>query len=126
MTDCTHIPNFGDAGGYVCVGDSATWTRGDFTLRATVHADEDTKPTDFDCYSDDHIAAWAADEWCFVGVVVTISAADVELGAASLWGIDCNFPGGDNSYLREVAADLETEALREAGAKLNVLAKVKA
>jgi hypothetical protein len=126
MATFDHVPKFGDAGGFVAVGDNVTWSRDGFDFRATVHADDDTSPTDYDCYSAEQIAAWRADEWRFVGVEVTASAAGVELGDASLWGVDCNFPGGTNDHLREVAADLETEALAAARAKLEQLRKVQA
>ena len=35
----------------------------------------------------------------------------IEDHAASLWGIECNFPGSDNSYLSEVVQELESEAI---------------
>jgi hypothetical protein len=106
---------------YTCIGDTRTWTREGFTLTATVHPDTDTKPTDFDCYSDDQIAAWAADEWMFVGLIVTVCVVGVKLTDTSLWGIDCNFPRADgsrdNSYLSEVADELAEEAMHDARVK---------
>jgi hypothetical protein len=117
------VPAFGDGGGYVCIGDFVRWMHAGYEMRATIRHDEDTKPTDFDCYSDDQVEAWTRDEWSFVGVVVTASKAEIELGSASLWGVDCNFPGSDNSYLAQVAADLQDEAVAAARAKLIEIGK---
>jgi hypothetical protein len=105
------IPKFSK---YASPGDSVTWVRGIYDMRAVLHDDPDTKPTDFECYSDDQIAAWAQDEWFYVGVVVTASLAGTELGSASVWGVDCNFPDSNNDYLSEVAAELQDEAIAEA------------
>lgn len=38
--------------------------------------------------------------------------------AASLCGVEANYPGSDNSYLREVANDLLPDALAEAARRL--------
>jgi len=69
--------------------------------------------------------AWAADEWFWCGVVLSVSRNGVMLDthAAGLWGIDCNYPNSDNAYLREVANDLLSEAI-EAGetARAKILA----
>jgi len=40
----------------------------------------------------------------------------------ALWGIEGNYPGADNSYLRCVANELLPEALDDARAKLEQLA----
>jgi hypothetical protein len=64
------------------------------------------------------LKAWCDDEWSYCGIVVSISREDVELGTASLWGIEYNYPGADNSYLTEVADELLPEAMDEARATL--------
>jgi hypothetical protein len=118
------IPKFGK---YACVGDSVTWVRGIYDMRAVLHHDEHTKPTDFECYSDNAIAGWAQDEWFYVGVVVTASLGGTDLGSASLWGVECNFdshfPSGNNDYLSEVAGELQDEAIAEADAQREVIIK---
>lgn len=62
--------------------------------------------------------AWCNDEWRYVGVVVAVYQGEPEEGAElaseSLWGIDCNHPNGDNSYLAEVANDLLSQAMPQA------------
>jgi len=103
---------------YVCAGDAITWKAEGFDLTATLERDEDTKPTDYECYSADDIQRWKDDEWFYGGLVVSVSINGVELSdhAASLWGIDCNF-GENNSYLAEVAQELQAEALTTARAE---------
>lgn len=65
--------------------------------------------------------AWKNDEWFYCGVALSISRNGVCLDdhAASLWGIECNYPKDEtrdyepNSYLTEVANELLSEALDE-------------
>ena len=57
----------------------------------------------------DVMQAYEAGEWGYVCVVVS-SRADGR--GASLWAVDCNYPGSDNSYLLEVANDLLPDARR--------------
>lgn len=61
--------------------------------------------------------AWKKDEWFYCGIVISASVDGVELDdhAASLWGIECNYPASPrnknpNSYLRTVADELMHEA----------------
>jgi len=67
--------------------------------------------------------AWRNDEWFYCGVVLSVSREGVTLAehAASLWGVEANYPGSDNSYLTEVANELLPEALAEARAALTRL-----
>lgn len=58
----------------------------------------------------ERLRRWCNDDWSYVGVVVTVSAKGVELGFASLWGIESD--AGD--YLVEVANELLPEAMEEA------------
>lgn len=60
---------------------------------------------------------WCNDEWCYVGVVVTASREGLELGSASLWGIESD--AGD--YLTEIANELIDEAMEEAKATISRL-----
>jgi hypothetical protein len=59
------------------------------------------------------MAAWRKDEWFYCGIVLSVALEGVTLDAhaASLWGIEANYPDGDNSYLAEVAQELLPEAL---------------
>lgn len=68
------------------------------------------------------LAGWCSDEWNYVGVVVTASRAGIELGSASLWGIESD--AGD--YLVEAANDLVSDAVADAQATLSRLLKASA
>lgn len=70
------------------------------------------------------LKAWCDDEWFFCGVALQVSRNGIRLTdkyAASLWGIDCNHPNGNNAYLTDVANDLLDEALDEARRSLAAL-----
>jgi hypothetical protein len=104
---------------FVCTGDTVEWSREGFDITATVCFDEDTRPEDSDCYTPRQIQAWREDEWFFCGIVLTVSRNGVELPghAASLWGIECNFPSrrkNPNAYLAEVCEELQGEAIEHA------------
>jgi hypothetical protein len=117
MNQKTNFPQFP---AYACEGDRIEWTREGFDLCARLVYDTDTKPTDFECYDTADVERWRADEWFYVGVVLSVSRNGVELSdhAASLWGIDCNFSDTSNAYLSEVAQELEAEALDTARAEV--------
>lgn len=69
--------------------------------------------------------AWKRDEWWYCGVAVTVSKNDVQLThkyGSALWGVECNYPGADNSYLCVVANEMLGEALEEARGTLAKLA----
>ena len=57
--------------------------------------------------------AWRRDEWFYCGIVLAIECEGVELEshAASLWGVEANYPGSDNICLSEVADELLPEAV---------------
>ena len=60
--------------------------------------------------------AWRKGEWFYCGIVLSAAFDGIELDAhaASLWGIEANYPDSDNAYLTDVANELLPEAL-EAG-----------
>lgn len=131
---------------YVCEGDTITYSDKYFDVTATIRRDDcaDTPeqrddffnpkkeqfetPHEYDaaCRKAKAVRdAWERDEWFYCGVVLSVARNGVELAkhAASLWGIECNYPGSDNAYLTEVANELLPEALAEAK---NVLTKLAA
>ena len=59
------------------------------------------------------MTAWKNDEWFYCGIVLSAAREGIILdnSAASLWGIEANYPGTDNAYLTEVANELLPEAL---------------
>ena len=112
---------------FVCVGDSITTEEAGMTIRARIEFDSDTRADDFgeDCYTPEQIEAWKNDEWFFCGVVLSVSVDGIEIDdhAASLWGVDCNFPSCDNSYLLTVANELLPDALDQARGRVERLKK---
>lgn len=65
----------------------------------------------------EYLRAWCADEWCWVGVAVTVSRDGVDLVddyAAALWGIDST--SGD--HITATANELAGQAFDLARAKL--------
>ena len=67
---------------------------------------------------------WRKGDWFYCGIVLSVSLDGVELAphAASLFGLEANYPETDNSYLTEVAGHLLPEALAAARAVLARLA----
>ena len=58
------------------------------------------------------MAAWLNDEWFYCGIILSVSIGETILTdhAASLWGIEANYPESNNSYLTDVANELLPEA----------------
>mgnify|MGYP000710594792 FL=1 len=65
------------------------------------------------------MAAWKTDDWYYCGVILSVAIDDLTLTdhAASLWGIEANYPDSDNAYLAEVANELLPDALAAAKAE---------
>lgn len=63
--------------------------------------------------------AWEKDEWFYGGIVLSVSFEGVHIvdHAASLWGIEANYPDGDNAYLTQAANKLLPEAILVANAE---------
>ena len=68
---------------------------------------------------------WRKGDWFYCGIVLSVALEGVTLDtqAASLWGVEANYPVSDNAYLTEVANELLPEALDAARA---VLARLRA
>ena len=71
------------------------------------------------------MGAWRKDEWFYCGIVLSVAFEGVLLDdyAASLLGIEANYPDSDNAYLTDVASELLPEALDNGRA---ILAKLTA
>lgn len=125
---------------YSCVGDSIECQIEGFTFMARIVFDETHSIDDDDWHNPDQSVtgcdedeqkkllaareAWFNDEWFYCGIVLTASKAGVDLDqyAAALWGIECNYPDSDNSYLSDVANELLPEAIERAQTILKQLA----
>ncbi len=59
---------------------------------------------------------WRKVDWFYCGIVLSVFLECVELyrDTASLWGVEANYPGTDNSYLTGVANELLPEAVAAA------------
>lgn len=57
--------------------------------------------------------AWRDDEWFYCGIVLSVSREGIVLDAiaASLWGIEANYPDLGNDDLNTIANELLPEAL---------------
>ena len=85
------------------------------TYRATLEPDLDTRPSDYEGYSADQIAAWHKGEWNFLGMVLSAQIGDAEFNNLdSLWGLESSdMPGWQQSYaktLNEIASNLQSQA----------------
>lgn len=65
----------------------------------------------------ERLAAWGEGDEPYYGVIVKAFKKGVELGEASVWGVD----SADESYLYELAEDLASESLDQAKATLEDL-----
>ena len=104
-------------------GDSIVWCNGGFTLTARIKFDDATRPGEFDCYSEEDIQRWEADEWCYVGIVVSAEYKGwlLEDPVASLWGLECGLAEDSGDYLSEIAAAMLVEELQVAKVELTKL-----
>lgn len=100
-----------------------------FDIEARIEHDHDCRIDDDDVHNPDQSvtgcddeqqqqlldarAAYFRNEWSYCGVVLSVSKNSVKVSdnAASLWGLELNYPGSDNSYLTEVANELLPEAV---------------
>ena len=139
---------------YVCAGDKITATVGKLSFRARIECDDtpdapderqdgfwpSDNPDDSGWVGENgdlataqkraqHVMdSWRTDEWFFCGVVVSVWVGDHILDdhAASLWGIEANYPASEdcptpNDYLTEVARELLPEAIDAARLEIDGL-----
>ena len=132
---------------FVCEGDSISCEVDGLTITATVERDNDSGRPDKEMdgfwpslnpsdagyigkksrstlarhmkQAKEVMQAWLDDEWYWCGIVLSVSKGGWQFDhAASLWGIDCNYPVKGkrraNAYLRDVANELLQEALEYA------------
>jgi hypothetical protein len=117
---------------YACAGDTITGTLAGYDLTARIEYDNDARIDDDDCHNIDQDVtgcndkqqenlmaarrAWRNDEWFYCGIVLSVSRNGILIDehAASLWGVECNYPGSDNAYLLDVANELAGESVEQA------------
>jgi hypothetical protein len=129
-------------GNYVCEGDTITCEVDGFDVTARIYRDDnhdrpderddgfwpsrDPKAAGYvdpDKYETEMararrvMEAWKNNEWWYCGVALEVRKNDVLLTHKfhhALWGVECNYPDSDNSYLSEVANELLSEAVKDA------------
>lgn len=132
---------FGDAGGYVRVGDHISAAHGPVRFRAGILRDCDTQPPDQrddgfwpsrdpgaagycppEIYDDSlrharrAMDTWKRDLWWYGGVYVQATMADSRvpaLGSAELWGVEVNYLGEPEAYNAEGANPYLLEVANE-------------
>lgn len=70
------------------------------------------------------LKAFCNNEWAYYGVEIAVYKAEVKLTGNfdhTMWGLEGNFPGGDNSHFADMANDLLPGALDAARAKIEEL-----
>ena len=130
-------------GEYVYEWDSITVEKNGLIFTATIEHDADYHIDDDDSHNVDQSVtgcnarqqkrllnarrAWFNDEWFYCGIVVSIKTNTgmvLNNHAASLWGIEANYPMSDkrrrnpNTYLTDVANELLPEAEEAAKKKI--------
>lgn len=125
---------------YALAGDAIEGSAEGFDLVARIVYDEDYRLDYDDCHNLEALKgeskevrdwvtkcqkAWLNEEWFYCGIVIWVYRNGVEISehAASLWGIECNYPQKDESknaniHLREVANEIAWEALETAESEL--------
>jgi hypothetical protein len=87
--------------------------QGDWRIRLV--PDDDTNPTEYECYVDGDIRAWRSDEWRYVGVIVN----DENTGtSSSVWAVEYGrlpdaAPIGMDQIIEEYFDDLRADVAAE-------------
>lgn len=85
-------------------------------VTASTKFDAAATPMDADCYSAKDIAAWKADEWRYVGVIVTVTDEDGrEWGWDAIWSVEDDFTTDDGTTTYALdREDLITDLIQQA------------
>jgi hypothetical protein len=111
---------------FSCVGDTLRWQAGAIEVVATIEYDDnaDTSYLDYE-WNAERKAAYMRHEYDYCGIVarvlLDVDGRDVEIGGASLWGIESD---SGEEYLEEQARELATEAINDAGQYMPALAQL--
>lgn len=98
---------------YACVGDYISTDINGVTFTAYLVPDADSRPEDYDCYSDEDIERFYSGDWCYVGIVIEAETDcwKKTLYGSSVWGVDINFGTDDHPYLMELADECLADAI---------------
>ena len=121
---------------YACPCDTITGALAGYDLTARIERDDVAHVDDDDTHNPNQSVtgctddqqkkllaarrAWFDGQWFYCGIVLSVSRNGVLIDnqAASLWGIECNYPGSDNTYLLDAANELVAEAVARANTEL--------
>lgn len=79
------------------------------SFKITLHQDDDSLPTDFECYEPADLADWRDGRWTYVGVTV-----ETTFGYASIWGVEYGRLAGKWIGMDSIIADHGRDLLAEA------------
>ena len=98
---------------YACVGDYISVDINGVTFTAYLEPDADTRPEDFDCYSEEEIERFYKEDWYYVGLVIEAETDDWKktLYGSSVWGVDIGLGTDDRPYLMELANECLVDAV---------------
>ena len=111
-------------------GDSLSWTddSNGAVYTATIVLDPEAGIDDNDAHNEEMAEddetrrsireareAYLRGDWWYAGIVLTVKVSfgkhRIKGTVGSLWAVEANYPGSDNSYLTEVANELLEEAV---------------
>jgi len=105
---------------HICIGDTVQFKRDGHEFVARIDYDEDSKPSDVDCYDAAQTKAWQNDEWRFAGVVVMpvchCCGCPLRDRAHSVWAVEINLPGASAECAKhcdELAREMADTLLNE-------------
>lgn len=58
------------------------------SVTARMERDDDSKPFEADCYTEDDILTWLSEDWSYVGIIVAVTFNGAKVSEESLWGIE--------------------------------------
>ena len=111
---------------FSCVGDSLRWQAGALEVVVTIEYDPDPDTSYLEQEEfEEQLAEYQAGLLTYSGIVarvlLDVDGRDVEIGYASLWGIESD---SDAEYLEEIARAMATEAINDAGQYMPALARL--
>lgn len=112
-------------GKFACEGDMIQCEHDGFTVIATIHSDQDCETPEQRGETEPAVIdAWLKNRWFYCAVALTVYRNGVQLTGKydhALWGVECNYPGDNNEYLRVVANEMLDDAIANAKNKIKQL-----
>ena len=98
---------------YACIGDYISVDINGVTFTAYLDSDADSRPEDFDCYSEEDIERFYKEDWYYVCIIIEAETDDWKktLYGSSVWGVEINFGTDDRPHLMELANECLADAI---------------